>query len=293
MTILITGSTGLIGTHLLSHLCEQNLSVHPMTRDPSGAVFPSGVTAVAGDMLDVESMRQALDETSTLFLLNAVTPQEFSQALLTLNLAREAGVQRVVYLSVFNGKPFSNVPHFAAKHAVEQMIEDSGIPATILRANCYMQNDTMFKDALLGVGVYPFPIGEKGVSMVDARDVAELAARALIERESAPMPLPGRTINVVGPEPLTGSGNAAIWSNLLDKTVTYPGNSTALFEKMVSKHAPSWLAMDLRLMLERFQQDGMVGTPADVVEMTTLLGRPLRTYTEFAKETLSQWQASA
>jgi uncharacterized protein YbjT (DUF2867 family) len=290
MTILITGSTGTIGTHLIEHLSDKGVSLHALTRDPTRARFKEGVTPVAGDMLDIDSMRRALSNANTLFLLNAVTPQELSQALLTMNLAREAGIQRVVYLSVFNGKAFTNVPHFAAKNTVEQMIEAFDIPTTVLRPNCYMQNDTMFKDALLGGGVYPFPIGSKGVSMVDARDVAAVAASALLERELAPESLPHRIINVMGPEPLTGASNAAIWAGLLNKPVKYLGDNIAPFENLLGQHAPNWMAMDIRLMLERFQQDGMIGTSNDVAEMTTLLGRSPRSYADFAKETLTEWQ---
>jgi uncharacterized protein YbjT (DUF2867 family) len=292
MTILVTGGTGTIGSDLLGHLSGQGLTVHALTRDPNKAKFPNGVVPVSGDMLDIESMRKALAGVSTLFLLNAVTPQELSQAVLTLNLAREAGLQRVVYFSVFNGKAFTNVPHFTAKHAVEQMIEQLGIPATILRPNCFMQNDALyFKDALLGPGLYPFPIGDKGVSMVDARDVAEVAAGALLLRERSVEALPHKIINVVGPESLTGAGIAQIWARILQKPVKYAGDQTASFEKKVAAHAPSWMAMDLRLMLDRFVQDGMCATSNDVEEMTALLGRRPRSYASFATETLAQWRS--
>jgi hypothetical protein len=50
------------------------------------------------------------------------------------------------------------------------------------------------------------------------------------------------------------------------------------------------IGLERWLMLERFQQDGMLGTSKDVAEMTTLRGRPLRSYADFAKETLAQWQ---
>ena len=290
MTILVTGGTGTIGSGVIKHLSDHGMEVRALTRDPEKAKFPDAVTPVRGDMLDIESMRGALSGTSTLFLLNAVAADELSQALLTLNLAREGGVKGVVYFSVFNGRAFTNVPHFTAKHTVEQMIEQFDIPATILRPNCFMQNDLWFKDALLGAGVYPFPIGDKGVSMVDARDVAEVAAKALLQREHAGEPLPHQIVNVVGPEALTGPGTAAIWSDLLGKPVRYAGDDTAPFEKKMTQFGPTWAAMDLRLMLDRFQQDGMRASAHDVEEMTSLLGRPPRSYADFATETLAQWR---
>lgn len=292
MTILITGSTGTIGSALVRQLAQQHVSVNALTRDPSKTNFPSGVTAVAGDMLDVESMRKALRGVSTLFLLNAVSTQELTEAVLTLNLARDAGIKSLVYFSVFNGEPFTDVPHFTTKHAVERMIAQTGIPATILRPNCFMQNDAVyFKDALLGPGLYPFPIGEKGVSMVDVRDIAEVAAGAVLQREQAPQALPTEVIHLVGPDALTGPGIAKIWSSLMNKPVSYTGSDTRSFEARLAHHAPGWMAMDMRLMLDRFCSDGMAATAADVDKMTQLLGRSPCSYADFAAETLAQWQA--
>ena len=112
MTILVTGGSGTIGTQLLKQLSGKGVTVHAVTRDPSKAKFPEDVIPVHGDMLDINSMRIALSKASTLFLLNAVSPDGLSQAMFTLNLPREAGLQRVVYLSAFNSKAFTKVPHF-------------------------------------------------------------------------------------------------------------------------------------------------------------------------------------
>lgn len=291
MTILVVGGTGLVGSHVLKNLSAQGVTVHALTREPDKVRLPDGIVPIKGDMLDVASMRAALAQASTLFLLNAVAPQELSEAMLTLNLAREVGVRQVVYFSVFNSERFTNVPHLVAKYTIERMIEQLAIPATILRANCFMQNDVMFKDPLLGHGVYPFPIGAIGVSMVDVRDIAEVATIAILRRKRSADPLPHEIINLVGPDVLTGVGNAAIWSNILEKPVKYSGDDLVSYEQQAGLHAPNWMAMDLRLMLGHFQQDGMVAAPGDVEVLTELLGRPLRSYVEFATETLAQWKA--
>ena len=291
MTLLITGATGTIGSLVLTHLSQKNTPVLALSRDPSKTKWAEGVTPVAGDMLDVASMRAALKGVRTLFLLNAVSPQELTQALLTLSLAREAGVERLVYFSVFNGEAFTDVPHFTSKYTVERMIQQTGIPATILRPNCFMQNDALyFKDALMGPGLYPFPLGEKGVSMVDVRDIADIATKAVLQRHRVDHALPSETISLVGPDALTGSSIAKIWSDVLAKPVRYTGGDTRSFEQRLAEHAPSWLAMDMRLMLDRFCSDGMAAAPNDVAKMTQLLARPPRSYADFAAETYAQWR---
>lgn len=115
MTILITGATGRVGSKVVEQLLERGADVRVLVRDPSKTRFAPEVEVVQGDMLDLESLRRAFAGVSTFFLLNAVAADEFTQALIALNIAREAGVNRVVYLSVIHADRFVNVPHFAVK----------------------------------------------------------------------------------------------------------------------------------------------------------------------------------
>lgn len=291
MTILVTGSTGVIGSRVVANLAAKGAEVHALARSPEKVLFPDGVTAVKADLMDIEATRKAIAQASTLFLLNAVTPDELTQALLTLSLAREAGVKGIVYLSVFHADRFPDVPHFTGKYAVERMIEDADLPATILRPNYFMQNDIAMKDAIMGHGVYPQPIGDKGVSMVDARDIAEIAAASLLVREKADAPLPRDTIELVGPDALTGEDMAKIWSGLLGREISYGGDDLAAFEKQAAAFVPGWLARDLRLMFARFHEHGMAATPQAVARMTELLGQSPRSYRDFAAETARAWQS--
>src|SRR4051812_44567969 len=91
VTILVTGATGRVGHHVVDQLAKRGAKVRVLTRDPSKANFPAGVEVARGELLDIESLRSAFTGVSTLFLLNAVTGDEFTQAIVTLNIAREAG----------------------------------------------------------------------------------------------------------------------------------------------------------------------------------------------------------
>jgi len=284
MTILVTGATGTVGRQVIEQLVKRGADIRALVRDPAKANLPAGVTVVQGDLLDVDAMRGAFSGVSTLFLLNAVAPDEFTQALIALNLAREAGIERIVYLSVIHGDRYVNVPHFAGKFAVERMIETMGFNATILRPAYFMNNDLTIKDVVTGYGVYPMPIGSKGLAMIDARDIGEIAAIELVRREQSATPLPLDRINLVGPDLLTGTDVAGIWSEVLGRPIAYPGDDTAGFENNLRQFMPSWMAFDMRLMSERFLTEGMIPEPGDAARLTALLGRPLRSYRDFASE---------
>ncbi|NHQ94052.1 SDR family oxidoreductase [Janthinobacterium lividum] len=284
MTILVTGSTGNIGRQVVAQLVLRGAQVRALARDPSKADFPAGVDVVQGDMLDVDSLRSAFSGVSTLFLLNAVTPDEYTQALIALNVAREAGIERIVYLSVIHSDRYLNVPHFSGKFGVERMIEQMGLHATILRPAYFINNDLTVKDVVTGYGIYPMPVGSKGLAMVDTRDVAEVAAIELIRREQSASALPINHINVVGPDTLTGADIAAIWTDVLGRPIAYPGEDTAGFEKNLRQFMPGWMAYDMRLMSERFLTEGMIPDAGDVERLTALLGRPLHSYRGFATE---------
>lgn len=291
MTILVTGSTGTVGTEVVRQLVGRGADVRALTRSPDKVDFPAGIEAVKGEMLDVESMRAALDGVTTLFLLNAVAPDELTQAVIALNVARESGVRNLVYLSVIHADRFTDVPHFSSKAAVERMVAETGIPTTILRPGYYMQNDASLKEPLLDGGVYPMPLGDAGTLMVDTRDLAEVAAIELSRRETGTDELPTETIDVVDPEVFTGPAIAEIWSKLLDRPVGYGGNELAVLERSLQQFMPSWMAYDMRLMMRRFQQDGMVVDAANDARLRECLGRPMRTYRAFAAETAAAWKA--
>ena len=293
MTILVTGSTGTIGSQVLTHLQGQGAEVRALTRTPEKARFVAGITPVKGDLADVDSMRAALAGVSTMFLMVANVADELTQAMLTLNLARDAGVKGIVYLSVYKSQQYADVPHFTGKYAIERMIDDAHLPVTALRPAYFIQNDLRQKEALLTHGVYGSPIGHKGISMVDTRDIGAAAASELIRRERSGTPLGRETYDLIGPDSLTGEGIAAIWSEVLGRSIRYGGDDLEVLEQRMKAFDEGWHAYDIKLMFRRYQTDGAVASASDIRRLTGLLGRAPRSYRDFAKEAAEQWKLSA
>ncbi|WP_434624581.1 NmrA family NAD(P)-binding protein [Pseudomonas sp. Z1-29] len=286
MSILVIGATGTIGSLVTQGLADAGAEVKALVRQTGKRAFAAGVTEVVADLTDVPSLRAALSSVRTLFLLNTVTPDEVTQALITLNLAQEAGIERVVYLSVIHADRFTNVPHFTGKHTVERMIESHGIAATILRPAYFMQNEHMVQQTIQDYSVYPMPIGSAGVSMVDARDIADVAVAELLRRDRASAPLERITLDLVGPQALTGASVAKIWSAALGREIAYGGDDVAAFEAQMASFGPAWLAYDMRLMMAGIQQFGMTSEGA-VDRLQAILDRPLRSYEAFVREAVA------
>ena len=287
MKILVTGGTGHVGGELVKELLKRGADVRVLARKQArdNRHLPNVETAL-GDMLDPVSLEQAMRGVDKLFLLNAVAPDELTQALIAHGVAKRIGIKYVTYVSVFKVEQFRDVPHFASKLAVESMLREAGLPHTILRPGYYMQNDASLKDALLGEGIYPSPIGTAGIAAADVRDIAEAAAISLTENGHE-----GQTYDIVSPTMISGPSNAALWSKLLGKTVQYTGHDFDKWEVAMRAQMPSWSAYDLRMMFQGYLERGFASTQTELDRLTKLLGRAPRTYEDFAAETAASWKA--
>jgi uncharacterized protein YbjT (DUF2867 family) len=285
MKFLVLGATGTVGTNVVRELLGRRNEVRVLTRDPRKAgSLGADVEAVKGDLLDPAVLGTLYDGVDGAFVLNPVSQTEANEGLMAVSAARTAGVKRIVYMSVQQVDRAPYLPHFGSKLGVEAAVKASGAAWTILRPSNFFQNDHWFRDALLQYGVYPQPLGDLGVSRVDVRDIAELAAIALTQAGHE-----GRTYEVVGPRALTGAQVADLWSRALGRKVAYAGDDLDAWEKQSLQYLPAWIVYDFRLMYRHFQEKGLRGSDADVAAVTQALGHPPRRFEDFAAETAKAW----
>jgi uncharacterized protein YbjT (DUF2867 family) len=285
MNVMVTGGTGTIGSAVVKELAGRGAGVSVLTRDPAKLQDVKGVTPVRGNLLEPASVRRVFDGVDSVFLLNAVSQTETSEALMAITGMRLARVKRIVYLSVHHADKAAWLPHFGSKIGVEEALKVSGIPFTILRPNNFFQNDYWFKDALLQYGVYPQPIGSAGISRVDVRDIAEAAAVTLTTTGHE-----GQSYDLAGPEGVTGESTAKAWSAALGKPIVYGGDDLDAWEKQQLQYLPDWMVFDFRSMYEHFQKNGLLATAEAIARQTNLIGHAPRPFDAFARETAASWR---
>jgi uncharacterized protein YbjT (DUF2867 family) len=265
MTILVVGGTGKVGTHLLRHLLEQKEAVRVLVHTPErAALVPPQAEVFAVDVVeDPEAASAAFQGVDTVFMLNAVTPQETVEGLLVLAIAKAAGVKRFVYQSAHSLSRLHRLPHVGAKLAIEEAVKSSGLAYTIISPNHFFQNDEDTREALLRHGTYLHPFGEVGCWRVDVRDVAEAAARVLTSGGHD-----GKNYALIGPENLTGPQCAEAWANALGRPVQYEGDIGA-YQAAIGPFLPQWLVFDLGLMLTEVGEHGMLGSAEELDALTS------------------------
>jgi len=289
MKVLITGGTGTIGGLLTRELQERGTTVRVLTRKtPEAGKVPSDVEIAVTDRLDPTSVELAMEGVDKLFLLNAVSADELTQALIALSAAKRSGIRHITYLSVLQVERFPDVPHFAAKRAVEIALEDSGVQHTNLRPGYFFQNDIWVKEAIMKAGRYPMPIGTAGIAGIDARDIAEAAAITLSNEGHD-----GKTYDLTSAQLLSGPHNAAVWSKLLGRDVHYGGHDFDAFQQHLQTYLPAWNAFDISKMFQGFFERGMTTTDVEVSRLSKLLGHAPRTYQQFAEEVAGEWSAES
>ncbi len=289
MTILVTGGTGTVGSHVVANLAAAGHDTRVLTRSPEKVgALPNGVTGAIGALSEPVTLGPAFEGIDRLFLLTPLAQDEVDQGLAGVEAARAAGVERIVFMSVHQADQALRIPHFASKVEIVRGLERSGIPYTVLEPNSFYQNDVWFRQPLMEFGVYPNPLGSVGLNRVDVRDIATAAVTALTEDGHE-----GEHYPVVGPEVWTGESSAQAWSAALGSGVIYGGDDVDRWAQAASAMMPDWLVADLKIMFVDFQERGLLASDDDFARQRRLLGRDPIPFERFTMEVAGMWKAQA
>ena len=275
--ILVTGSSGTVGTEVLKQLSANGTKVRAAyrSRPPS----TPGVEAARVDLSTGEGLDAAMAGCEAVFLLSGGIPDQTEAEVRGVEAAKRAGVRRLVKLSVMGaeGEDFS----FARIHRpVERAVESSGMAYTFLRPNGFMQNFVTYdRDAIKATGAFYYPCGEAKISHVDARDIAAVAVAALTARGSEH---DRKAYTLTGPEALTFGQCAEKLSAAADKTIRYVSPPVEEYRRMLTgAGVPAEYAEQL-IDLSRYYVAGKPSRVTTAVRDVT--GRDPIRFDQFARE---------
>jgi NAD(P)H dehydrogenase (quinone) len=215
--ILVTGATGTIGSHLVPSLLEQDAAVRVLVRDAdkARAAFGDDVDIVSGDLRDASSVSVALKGVEKIFL-NSPSLNGFVDLQRPLiDAANAAGVGHLVRLSVAGAAPDATTSYGRGHFVLDEHLKASTLSWTILQPNGFMQN-LLSNVVTIKAGAIYASAGDGHVAMIDARDIAEVAASVLIKGGHT-----GESLVLTGGEAVTYNAVAAAFATELGHDVRY------------------------------------------------------------------------
>jgi uncharacterized protein YbjT (DUF2867 family) len=197
-TILVTGSTGNVGSQVVKQLSSFNGNVRAaiQSKNRANEIKNTRAQLVEMNFNKPETISMALEGVEKLFLLTPFVPDMVDISMNLVNEAKKANVKHIVKQSAFGSD--MEPPHITMNklhRQVEEAIESSGIHYTFLRPTSFMQNYLGFANSIKSQGVFYAPLADSRSSFVDIRDIAAVAVEALTKSGHE-----NRAYNITGPD---------------------------------------------------------------------------------------------
>jgi len=282
--ILVTGATGTVGREVVARLFDAGQPVTAAVRDPRAADVVPGVPTVRFDFEQPSTYGPAFADHGALFLVRppAIT-RVWSSIFPAIDAAVGAGVRHVVFLSLQGAEANPLVPH----RWIECKLASTDVTATLLRPSFFMQNlTTTHRREIARDGRIVVPAGTGRTAFIDARDIAAVAARVLIEPRYA-----GRAFELTGPAALTYHEVADVLSDVLGRPIRYDEPGVLDFLQHSRREGRPWpfiLVMTGIYLTARF--GGAARTTSTVA---SVLKRPAQSFRRFAEDYATAWDRAA
>lgn len=220
MTIAVFGATGQLGPHIIDSLIARGTAAADIralgrNADRLAELEDKGVATAEVDLNDAASVAPALDGVDTVVLVSTnEVGKRLPQHKNAIEGAKAAGVKHLVYTSLLNAD--TSTLALAGEHvATEQLIAESGIPATILRNGWYTDNH--LQDFEMGrSGTIANSVGDAKLATAPRADYGEAAAAVAADASHA-----GKTYELAGDEAWTFADFAAVEADVLGTPVAY------------------------------------------------------------------------
>jgi len=285
VTILVTGVTGTVGSEVVKQASNYtDVHVKAAARSVNRIISLEGdrVKTVALDYNKPESVKEALKDVDKLFLLTPDAPNAHELASNLVNEARTAGVRHIVKQSMIGADLKANAEVMRLHRQAEQIIEESGIPYTFLRPNEFMQNFINFHGhSIKNNNAFYLPMESAKVSVVDVRDIAAVAVKALTENGDNNKHN-NKIYLIAGPEALSYHQMAELLSNATGKKISYTSISEEEARAAMKEMCmDDWLINALLELYNYFRKEYASQVSSAVEEVT---GKKPIPFTQFARD---------
>jgi uncharacterized protein YbjT (DUF2867 family) len=210
VTNVVTGAFGYIGRYIARHLLQSGQRVMTITSHP-GKPNPFGPAVKAfpynferPDLL-ISSLRGAETLYNTYWVRfehGGITFDQAVQNTATLfDCARQAGIKKIVHISVTHASSASDLPYYRGKGRQEKLLVETGLPYNIVRPTLvFGREDILVNNIAWLIRKFPvFPIFGSGLYRVQPVYVDDLAAIAVASAEG----LATDVRDAIGPESYT------------------------------------------------------------------------------------------
>lgn len=277
--ILVTGATGNNGVEIIKRLAAQNFQVRAMVRnrDRASAIAVPHVEVVSGDFDHPETLLGALAGVERAFLLTNSSERAQAQQIAFIDAAQQSGVKQIVKLSQFAADSNSPVRFLRYHAAVEAALRSSGIAYTFLRPNLFMQGLLNFRSTIATQSTFYAAVGDAMVSVVDVRDIADVAVAALTESGHE-----GKSYDLTGQQALTHPEMAEYLSAAIGRRITFVDiPPKTMRETLLEIGFPVWQADGLLEDYEHYRRGEATAIASGVQDAS---GRNPRSFEEFARD---------
>jgi uncharacterized protein YbjT (DUF2867 family) len=279
MTTLVIGARGHIGSVVLEELVAAGESVRASSRDVKLGDFPADVDVVEGDLSDPATFPAMLNRVRKVFLYVAGDQIEAFAA-----EARNAGVEHIVLLSS-NSVLFPDAldnPTAVEHMNVEKALHDSGIDWTFVRSGYLATNTLRWQFSIRNERAVRTAFPDGSTSLVHERDVASVAARALLDDAHR-----GMAYLVLGGETLTERDQVDAIAAALGEPVRLDVLDIGTYRDELRAHVPDVFVDPIIQAAGRVPQ---VPEEKRIDALPELLGRAPLTFTEWAGDHVADFR---
>lgn len=270
LPVLVIGATGDTGGYAVGPLIRLGASIRAMVRsddDRAARLRARGVDVVLGDLLDIDSVRAAMDGTSAAYFVYPLLPSLIDATAYFAQAAREAGLKAIVNMSQISARRDSK-SHQARDHWISERVLDwSGVPVTHLRPTFFAQWLTYPRMRLdiAEKGLISLPFGRGRHAPIAAEDQGRVIAAILAD----PAQHAGKTYSLFGPLEMDQYGVAEAVSEALGRQVKYRPIDIPEFQRQLESFGLPGQTVQHLCAVAQDIQDGLFAGTNDVVETIT------------------------